>query len=373
MRYTRMPIEIEAPEEKGYNTIRYNLAESSMRDISMRDLDVDLKDLVLFYGEHRGIAKLRQAIIEDSKVLKADDVLVTAGAATALFIVSTTLLSPEDHLIVIRPNYGTNLETPRAMLCRMSIIDLSFEEEFEIDLESVSNAITPQTKLISITNPHNPCGKLFSNETIGTLVMLAERHGCHLLIDETYRDLNFQTPLQPYAAELSDKVISVSSVSKSFGAPGIRIGWIISRDAGLMHDFLAAKEQISLCCSVVDEEIAAYLLQNKARFIEPNHTHIRTNFEYFKTWFEQQPYLEWVEPQAGVVCFPRLRAEYTIDADLLYSTLYERHATIVGPGHWFERERTYMRIGFGYPTLEELKAGLHALETCLSELASLAT
>ena len=169
MRDTRMPIEIEAPEEKGYNTISYNLAESSMRDISMCDLDVDLKDLVLFYGEHRGIAKLRQAIIEDSKVLKVDDVLVTAGAATALFIVSTTLLSPEDHLIVIRPNYGTNLETPRAIRCRMSVIDLSFEEEFEIDLEAVSNAITPQTKLISITNPHNPSGKLYSNETIGTL------------------------------------------------------------------------------------------------------------------------------------------------------------------------------------------------------------
>ena len=201
--------------------------------------------------------------------------------------------------------------------------------------------------------------------------MLAERHGCYLLIDETYRDLNFQTALQPYAAQLSDRVISVSSVSKSFGAPGIRIGWVISRDSGLMHDFLAAKEQISICCSVVDEEIAAYLLQNKARFIEPNHAHIRRNFEYFKTWFEQQPYLEWIEPQAGVVCFPRLRAEYTIDADLLYTTLYERYATIVGPGHWFERERTYMRIGFGYPSLEELKAGLHALEICLRELARL--
>ena len=369
MRYTRMPIEIEAPEEKGYNTIRYNLAESSMRDISLKNLYIYLKDLVLFYGEHRGVLKLREAILEESKVLKTDDVLVTAGAATALFIVATTLLSPQDHLIVIRPNYGTNLETPRAIGCRISIVDLSFDDGFEIDVEAVRNAITSDTKLISITNPHNPSGKLYSNETIEALILLAERYNCHLLVDETYRDLNFQTPLLPYVAELSDRVISVSSVSKSFGAPGIRIGWIISRDRKLMHDFLAAKEQITLCNSVVDEEIALHLLSRKQHFIQPNHAHIRTNFEYLKSWFYGQPYLDWVEPQAGVVCFPRLRSGYTIDADKLYNTLYERYATIVGPGHWFEQDRTYMRIGFGYPTLEELKTGLNNLNECLKELA----
>jgi aspartate/methionine/tyrosine aminotransferase len=372
MHYTRMPIEIEAPEEKGYNTIRYNLADSSMRDIIMGDLDINFKELVLFYGEHRGVLKLRQAIIEDSKVLTPDDVLVTAGAATALFIVATTILSPHDHLVVIRPNYGTNLETPRAINCQMTVIDLSFETGFEIDIEAVNSAIRPETKLISITNPHNPTGKLYSQETIHALTSLAERNNCHLLVDETYRDLNFQTPLIPYVAELSDQVISVSSVSKSFGAPGIRIGWIISRDRKLINDFLAAKEQISLCNSVVDEEIAWYLLHNKQRFILPNHAQIRTNFAYMKHWFESQPYLEWVEPQAGVVCFPRLKASYTIDTidtEKLYAMLYDRFATIVGPGHWFERDRTNMRIGFGYPTLEELKAGLHSLEVCLTELA----
>jgi aspartate/methionine/tyrosine aminotransferase len=369
MRYTRMPIEIEAPEEKGYNTIRYNLAESSMRDISLKDLDIDLNDLVLFYGEHRGVTKLREAIKADSKVLTADDILVTSGAATALFIVATSLLSSKDHLVVIRPNYGTNLETPRAIGSKMSVVDLSFDDSFEIDIEAVRNAITSDTKLISITNPLNPSGKLYSNETIEALILLAERYNCRLLVDETYRDLNFQTPLLPYVAELSQKVISISSVSKSFGAPGIRIGWIISRDRKLMHDFLAAKEQITLCNSVVDEEIAFHLLHNKQQFIQPNHAHIHANFEYLKAWFEGQLYLEWVEPQAGAVCFPRLKAGYTIDADKLYSTLYERYATIVGPGHWFEQERTYMRIGFGYPTLEELKTGLNNLNECLKELA----
>jgi aspartate/methionine/tyrosine aminotransferase len=364
-----MPIEIESPEEMGYNTIKYNLAESSLKDISLGDLDVNLRDLVLFYGEHKGILKLREAIKENSKVLTADDVLVTTGAATSLFIVSTTLLNPEDHLIVIRPNYGTNIETPRAINCDISIVDLYFEHDFAIDIQAVRSLIKPNTKLISITNPHNPTGKLFDEHLIKDLVALVEEHSCRLLVDETYRDLNFQTELKPYIAELSPNVISVSSVSKSFGAPGIRIGWLICRDAELMNDFLAAKEQICLCNSVVDEEIAYHLLHNKTAILEKSHAHIRANFEYFKEWFATQKFLEWVEPQSGVVCFPRLKAQYShVDMEKVYERLYKEYATIVGPGHWFEQDKKYMRIGFGYPSLEELKAGLDNLHHCLIQV-----
>lgn len=367
MQYRRMPIEIESPEEMGYGTIRHNLAESSVRDINLNGVDIDFKNLVLFYGEHLGLTKLREAIKEDSKTLTANDVLVTTGAATALFIVATTLLGKDDHLVVIRPNYGTNLETPRAIGCELGIIDLKFEDGFEIDVDAVKNAIRPNTKLISITNPHNPSGKLYSEDTIQKLVQLAEKHNCYLLVDETYRELNFQTTLKPYVAERSEKVISVSSVSKSYGAPGIRIGWIINRDKKLMKDFLAGKEQICLCNSVVDEEIAFYLLNNKAQYIPKNHAHIRTNFEIMKQWMANQKYLEWAEPGAGVVCFPRLKAGLKLDEENFYNTLYKEYGTIVGPGHWFEKDKIYMRIGFGYPLTEEFKTGLQNLETCFNK------
>jgi aspartate/methionine/tyrosine aminotransferase len=366
MNYKRMPIEIESPEERGYGNIKYNLAESSVRDIFFRDIDINLSELVLFYGEHKGITKLREAIREESQVIHADDVLVTAGAATALFIVSTTLLNSTDHLVVIRPNYGTNLETPRALNCGINIIDLKFEENFEIDVNSVRKAIKPNTKLISITNPHNPTGKVFSGETIQQLIQLAEEKECRLLVDETYRDLNFRSELKPYVAELSDKVISVCSVSKSYGAPGIRIGWIVCRDKKLMHDFLAAKEQITICNSVVDEEIAFHLLRHKQKWICKHHEHIRGNFAYIKQWFTNHSFLEWVEPDAGVVCFPRLTADYQLNVEKFYRALFHEYATIVGPGHWFEKERTYMRIGFGYPLAEELQTGLENLAKCIS-------
>ncbi|HLP49957.1 MAG TPA: pyridoxal phosphate-dependent aminotransferase [Chitinophagales bacterium] len=369
MKYVRMPIEVESPEEMGYGNISYNLAESSIRDINMNTLDVGLKNLVLFYGEHKGITKLRTAITEGSKVITADDVLVTTGAATALFIVATTLLNPEDHLVVIRPNYGTNLETPRAFKCQMGIVDLKFENGFEIDVNEIAAAIQPNTRLISVTTPHNPSGKLYSEETIKALIQLAERHNCRLLVDETYRDLNFKSELKPYYAELSDRVISVSSVSKSFGAPGVRIGWIINRDKELMNDFLAAKEQITICNSVLDEEVAWYLVANKKEILAKNHEHINTNFNYLKQWFAGQEFLEWVEPGAGVVCFPRLKAGYTVDKDRFYETLFSKYGTIVGPGHWFEQDKIYMRIGFGYPLFDELKTGLDNLNKCFEQMA----
>lgn len=132
MNYKRMPIEIESPEEMGYDTIAFNLAESSIRDRALGDYDLDLNKTVLAYTEHRGITPLREAIVRDSK-LEADDVLVTTGAAMALFLIATTLLEKDDHIIVIRPNYATNLETPRAIGCEMSIIDVDFDDNFSLN------------------------------------------------------------------------------------------------------------------------------------------------------------------------------------------------------------------------------------------------
>lgn len=367
MHYNRMPIEVESPEELGYSTIHYNLAESSVRDRTWQELNLDLSGLTISYGEHRGKLALRQLIADESPTLCADDVLITSGAATALFIVATTLLNSKDHLVVIRPNYSTNLETPRAIGCTMSVIDLAFENEFDFSIEQIRAAIQPNTRLISITNPHNPTGKVFDELLVNQLISLVEEKGIYLLMDETYRDLNFQSELLPYQASKSKRVISVCSLSKAFGVPGIRTGWLICQDKALMHNFLAAKEQIIITNSVVDEEIAYQLVVQKQSFLLPIHTHIRANFALLQTWFAQQPYLEWVEPQAGVVAFPRIKTGFQIDIEHFYHSLYHNYQTLVGAGHWFEREKIYFRLGFGFPTAEELSEGLRRLQVCLSE------
>lgn len=363
MKYTRMPIEVESPEEMVYEKISYNLAESSVRDIFFKDLNINLDELFLCYGEHRGDKVLRSEIVRNEPSLYYDDVLVCPSAATALFIVSTTLLSKQDHLIVLRPNYATNIETPRAIDCEISYIDLSFENRFQFEVDEILSCIKPNTKLISITNPHNPTGVVFEKDKILEIIKASKEKNILVLVDETYRYLNFKSELIPYYANYADNVISVCSQSKAFGVPGIRIGWLINKDKKLMHDFLAAKEQIIICNSVVDEAIALHIFQNINTILPPFHQHIKENFALLKKWMnEQQTFLEWVEPSVGVVCFPRIKKEYKIDTAEFYKTLYDEFQTIVGPGHWFEQSDNSFRLGFGYPLLTELKQGLENIK-----------
>jgi aspartate/methionine/tyrosine aminotransferase len=291
-------------------------------------------------------------------------VLITGGAATALFIVSTSLLEAADHLVVVRPNYATNLETPRAIGCSISFMDLKFETGFRLDFDALAAAITPRTRLVSVTCPHNPTGVMFTAEELQRLVALTEARGCYLLVDETYRDLSFEG-LLPQAAALGPHVISVSSLSKAYGIPGIRIGWLITRDPKLQETFLAAKEQISICGSVIDEWIAEQVLAGRAGFLSPTMVEMRKRRQLVSEWIAREPLLEWVPPRGGVVCFPRMKAEPPGGTAGFYRRLLESQGTYVGPGHWFEMPDVYFRLGYGWPTGAELEAGLAGISEAL--------
>jgi aspartate/methionine/tyrosine aminotransferase len=361
-----MPIEIESPEQLGYDTIECNLAESSIQDAVFQNLNLNLNHLVLGYGHHLGKLQLRELIALDHPPIKPDDVLITTGAASALFIVATSLLTQKNHLIVVRPNYATNIETPKAIGCEIDYVDLKYENDFQLDIELIKPLVKPTTVYISITNPHNPTGTVISKKILLDLIALVEKNNCFLLVDETYRDLTFNNQL-PLAASLSKNVISVSSVSKAYGLPGIRMGWLITQNKKLQELFLAAKEQIFLCNSVVDEEIAFQYLRNKKELLPVIQHQIESNFKLLKTWINSQDHLEWVEPKAGVVCFPRIKQTYPIQLDLFYDILCNKYKTLVGSGHWFEMDKRFMRIGYGWPNEEELQKGLHRISLALHE------
>lgn len=368
MNYARMVIEKESPEEYGYGNIRYNLSESSISDQKLSDLGLSLPDLTLFYGEHRGERPLRELIAAHDSGVSADDVLVTAGAAGALFIISTSLLSERDHLVVVRPNYATNIETPKAIGCAITYIDLSFDKGFALDVAEVERALRPNTRYISVTCPHNPTGTVFSRADLDALIALAESCGCYLLVDETYRDLSYGQKL-PAAASLSKSAISVSSLSKAFGIPGIRVGWLVTRDAELYERFLAAKEQIGICGSVVDEAIARKALEGRAAFLEGLLPRMTARRDLVQAWVDAEPLVDWVRPEGGVVGFPRMKVGSGFDLDRFYKILLEKHAAYVGPGHWFEMPKSYFRLGFGWPSEDELKGGLAALSAALRDRA----
>lgn len=358
MRYRRMPIEVESPEELGYGSIRCNLAESSMRDrvLGALRLEVDLAAAVLQYGDHRGHPGLRALLAAESGC-PPGQVLITPGAAGALFIVATSMLRPGDHLVVLRPNYATNIETPRAIGCDISYVDLRLERGFQYSADDIAAALRPNTRLISLTIPHNPTGTLPPPGELGRIAALAERHGCHLLVDETYRDLTLG-PIAPFATTLGERVISVASLSKAYGLPGLRTGWLLTRDAALAEQFLAAKEQIMITGPVVDEELAFQIYRRRAELLPEIGAAVRGGLARVREWIAGQPDLEWVEPAGGVVAFPRIRLDSPVDVERFYQILSSEYATQVGPGHWFEQDRRFMRIGFGWPTPGELAEGL---------------
>ncbi len=370
MRYVRMPIEIEAPEELGYDNLECNLTESSMPDFHFRDLGLHLDDLVLSYVDHRGHAGLRNLIAsETSGIIPANHVLITSGAAQALFIVSTSILSKGDGLLVVRPNYATNIETPRAIGADIRFLDLTFEEGYRLDPDRLRAAILPSTRLVSITVPHNPTGVCSRPEEIREIVRITAEAGCFLLVDETYRDMN-RTGVLPDAATLGDHVISVSSFSKTYGLPGIRVGWLTTRNSSLFETFFAAKEQIQICGSALDEEIAFQFYSNKNRYLPRILGDLDRRFQILKRWMESQEHLEWVEPTGGCVAFPRFRDSVwkTLDVDRFYETLNRKFKTYVGPGHWFEQERRHMRIGYGWPEDRELLLGLERISQAVREI-----
>jgi aspartate/methionine/tyrosine aminotransferase len=369
VRYRRMPIEVESPEQLGYGRIRHNLAESSVTDAALADLGVDLGGLVLQYGDHLGLPELRAEIASASPGIGPDDVLVTPGAVTALFLVHTTLLEAGSHVVVARPNYATNVETPRAIGADVAFLDLAYEDGWAVDPDRIASLLRPETRLVSLTTPHNPTGTTIDRATLDAVIALVERHGtARLLVDETYREMTFGEPL-PVAATLSDRVISVSSLSKTYGLPGIRVGWLVTRDRSLGEQLLAAKEQVLISGSLVDETIALGALRRRPTWLPAIRERITVAFDMTAAWLDGNPRFEWVPPRGGVVGFPRVRPERAagLDPDRFYALLFDRHGTVVGPGHWFEQPRSHFRLGYGWPSTDELRGGLLALDAAFDE------
>ena len=360
-----MPIEVESPEELGYATIRHNLAESSIADQRLADLGISLApdQLLLQYGDHRGHPGLRALLAAESESTE-NQVLLTPGAAGALFIVHTTLLDSSSHAVVIRPNYATNVETPRAAEAEISYLDLEFDRGWRYTALKIAALLRANTRLISIATPHNPTGTALPSDELDRIIELAESRGIWLLVDETYRDLSVATP-PLFAASRSARVISVGSLSKAYGIPGLRLGWLVCRDDTLGKTLLAAKEQMVIAGPILEEEIGFQVYRSRAVRRPAIAALVADRIAVVRRWIEGQDAVEWIEPAGGVVCFPRIKSTVTLDVDRFYRVLLDDFGTYVGPGHWFEQSRRYFRLGFGWPSQESLSEGMAAISAAI--------
>lgn len=365
MKYVRMPIEIESPEELGYQNIRYNLAESSVAEMNLGQLGLDLNQIKLEYTSHRGHEGLRQLIAHEGDGLFPEDVLLTGGAALALYIVHTSLLNARDHLVILHPNYSSNLAVPEAIGCAISPFILELKNQWELDMEALKKMITPATKMLSLTYPHNPTGKILNPDMIGHLIEIVNQFDLYVLIDETYRDACYPTTY-PLVASYHPRFISVLSFSKGYGLPGIRMGALICRDKKCMELFLAAKEMIQICNPPLEEAIAYFVYRQKKAYLYKINQAAQENLEILKSWLSDESRIEAILPGGGVVCYARIKKE--IDFTKFHRVLMEDFGTLAGAGHWFGMSDRYLRLGFGYPAPDQLRQGLLNISSVLNLL-----
>lgn len=367
MWFKRMELEIWF--DKYQYAIDYDIGESAVKTLSVRDVAVDLEKVLLRYGHHTGHPGLREVIAEQYPGLSADHIIVTTGASEANFVIVAALVKPGDHVIVEHPNYPSLYEVPRSLGCNVSLLSLKFEDRFKLDLDELKRMIGPQTKLVSLTHPNNPTGSMISEEDLRKVIELVESHDIFLLFDETYREMGSAANRLPPAASLSPNVISIASMSKCYGLPGIRTGWLATENSIILDSAVAIREQLSISNNSLSEEIARSVLLRKEEFLKEARARIEDNRQLVVDWISQQSDFEWIPPEVGVVCFPRIKMGVNVEPEKLYRLLAEKYRTFVVPGRCFEMDERHFRIGYGAEP-GEIEKGLSYLNKALSELSS---
>ena len=364
MWFRRMTLEVWFDDYQ--YAIENDIGESAVKFLSVEDLDIDLNGVALRYGHHTGDPRLREGITGQYPGLSADQVIVTSGASEAIFALNAALVKPGDHVIVEHPNYPSLYDIPQSLGCEVSLLQLDYGNAWKPDLSQLEKLIKPSTRMISFTHPNNPVGSMISLQELVTLVRFCEERDVFLLFDETYRELDFENALPP-AATLSPMAISVSTMSKCYGLPGIRIGWLATQDQSILDAILTIREQVTITNNALGEVIAAHVLENRDQYLNKARAHVEKNRATVAEWISGHSHFEWVLPQAGVVGLPRIKSSVNIDPETLYRSLAENYKTFAIPGRCFGLDNRYFRLGFGAKR-EEIVRGLENLDRALTEL-----
>ncbi|MCF7673390.1 pyridoxal phosphate-dependent aminotransferase [Bacillus subtilis] len=297
--------------------------------------------------------------------LTSDDILCFAGAEEGLYCAMLALLGPDDHAIVTVPNYQS-METLPVSLCRqVSGVPLRAENNWALDIEDVKKALRPNTRLIAVNFPNNPTGTIADQRTFAALVELCKERNIHLFSDEVYRGLERDPAKQlPQAAELFDKGISLNVMSKAYGLPGLRIGWIACRDHDLLARMEKMKHYLSISNSAPSEILAVIALKARDKIINRNRTLCSENLQLLGAFFDDYSHLyQWQAPDGGCVGFARYIGKD--GADEHCRQLVEEAGILLLSSSLFTSEllpvaTDRFRVGFGR---KNISAGLDAWRT----------
>jgi aspartate/methionine/tyrosine aminotransferase len=353
---------------------RYEFGESTGPDLCLKDLiEADIGDLPLAYGTAAGNPLLRDAIAKAHGV-EAENVVITAGSVHGLFLLAFILCGRGAQAVVASPCFPPTRDTLEAVGAEVRVLPIAFENGYRLDPCKLRSLLSPETKLVSLASPQNPSGVAIAPAAISeTLELMAEIcPDAYLLMDETYREAAYGgDPAAQSAIALSPKVISVASLSKCHGAPGLRIGWVISRDAELCRQLVTGKFNTIISCSPVDEALALRLLDQRAAILAERRIHLHAGLQRTADWVRiNSDYVEWVRPDAGAMCCIRLKSAAFDDkaAGRFYDAVAEKGARLAN-GTWFGEEARVFRLGFGLLPLADLNDAFATLTASLQETA----
>ena len=368
------PFEMERFMSKFEQEVDYNLSESGVHPMLLKELLADapeyvehLMDTELNYPYVNGTPELRENIAALYDGATSDHVLVTVGAIEANYIATRTLLSAGDEIVILLPNYMQIWGIAKNHGLQIRTFHLREDNGWAPDLEELNQAVTPATKLIAVCNPDNPTGYAFTDTEMDAIVAAAERSGAWILADEVYRGAERSTDEQtPSFFGRYDKVLAMGSMSKAYGLPGLRIGWVVG-PPDTLDEIWARHEYTTISATMLSNKLAAIALspEVRPRIIQRTRDYIRKGYPVLQQWMNShKETFSFTPPQAAAITFVRYHLD--INSTDFTERLRKEKSVLIVPGDHFGMDQ-FVRISFGLPH-DYLTAALDRVHELIEEL-----
>lgn len=352
MKFT--PFDLEYTQSVWEQQVDINLTESGVHPVSLAELlgdDTDLLDrllkLEINYPHVNGIPLLRERIASLYQDAGVENVLVTVGAAEANQIVMQTLLEQGDELATLTPTYKQVWGIASNAGHRVKPFRLDPDQGWALDVEDLERQVNDKTRVIALVNPNNPTGHIFTEQEMNAIVAAADRVSAWILADEVYRGAEREQEAEtPSFFGRYDKVLAVGSMSKAYGLPGLRIGWVVG-PAATIEQIWRRHEYTTISAGMISNQLAAHALSEKVRprLLVRARNYVRKGYPVLQQWLDSQPELfSYTAPQASAVTFVRYNMD--INSTELMEKLIKEASVFIGAGDSFGMDH-HIRIAFG--------------------------
>jgi aspartate/methionine/tyrosine aminotransferase len=347
---------------------RFNLASSGLTNVAIRELPIDIEPLEITGPGGYGYEPLQQRLAQHTGA-PAECIVAATGASMANHLAMAVTLDPGDEVLIEQPTYGLFVDIANYLHARVNRLPRELIGEFAVDPVRVEALLTPKTRLIVLSNLHNPSGALIPEETLRAIAHLAQGRGIYVLVDEAYLEMLFE-PSATSAFTIGQKLgretnpfIVTNSLTKTYGVSGLRCGWILAtpelaRRMWLLNDLFGVN------AAHPAEQLSVRVFDSLAHLRSRTRTILTANGMLLNEFLDSRSDLECFRPSGGTVVFPRLRRG---DAEGFVQTLRDKYETSVVPGRFFDMP-DHFRIGIGAET-PVVRGGLERLGAALAEWA----